>query len=153
MYNRICVAIDGSAAADHALHEALRMCEAERVDILLLTIVDVRVNAAEGVNFETLYEAWRDEAKKALDAAAATARAASIEPETNLVDTDGKAVARTIVEGAERWRADVIVIGTHGRGGFKRLMLGSVADQVIRSSPIPVLVVRGQDHPSSDHGL
>ncbi len=153
MYKRVCVAIDGSSTADHALSEALRMCEGQPVSVLLLSVVDVRVNAAEGVNFESMYKAWRNEAKKALDAAAAAVRASSIEPETNLVDTDGKAVARTVVEEAERWRADVIVIGTHGRGGFKRLMLGGVADQVVRSSAIPVLVVRGSDHPSSAHGL
>jgi nucleotide-binding universal stress UspA family protein len=149
MHPRVCVAIDGSPAADHALHEALRMCEGRTTDILLISVVEVRVNAAEGVNFESIYDSWRDEGKKALDAAAATVRAASIEPELKLVDTDGKPVARTIVEEAERWRADVIVIGTHGRSGFTRLMLGSVADQVIRSSPIPVLVLRGRDHPSS----
>ena len=153
MYTRVCVAIDGSAAADHALAEALRMSEGSTVNILLLSVVDVRVNAAEGVNFESIYQAWRGDGKKALAAASATVRAASIEPEIHLVDTDGNNVAQTIVEEAARWRADVIVIGTHGRGGLKRLMLGSAADQVIRSSPIPVLVVRGQDHPSSDHGL
>jgi nucleotide-binding universal stress UspA family protein len=153
MYTRVCVAIDGSPATDHALAEALRMCEGRRADILLLSVVDVRVNAAEGVNFESIYKAWRDEGEQALDAAAATVRAASIEPELALVDTDGKRVARTIVEEAERWRADVIVIGTHGRSGFAHLLLGSVADQVIRSSPIPVLVVRGRNHPSSGQPL
>ena len=148
MYTRVCVAIDGSQAADHALAEALRMCEGRSADILLLSVVDVRVNAAEGVDFESMYKAWRGDGEKALDAAAVTVRAASIEPELALVDTDGKRVARTIVDEAERWRADVIVIGTHGRSGFAHLLLGSVADQVIRSSPIPVLVVRGRDHQS-----
>lgn len=151
MYSRFCVAVDGSEAADHALSEALRMCEGWSADILLISVVDVRVNAAEGVNFESIYKAWREDGKKALDRAAATVRAASIEPEVKLVDTDRMRVAQTIVEEAARWGAEVIVIGTHGRGGFAHLLLGSVADQVIRSSPIPVLVVRGRDHPSSGH--
>ncbi len=151
MYSRFCVAVDGSDAADRALSEALRMCDGRSADILLISVVDVRVNAAEGVNFESIYKAWREDAKKALDHAAATVRAASIEPEVKLVDTDRMRVAQTIVEEAARWGAEVIVIGTHGRGGFAHLLLGSVADQVIRSSPIPVLVVRGRDHPSSGH--
>ena len=151
MYSRFCVAVDGSDAADRALSEALRMCDGRSADILLISVVDVRVNAAEGVNFESIYKAWREDGKKALDRAAATVRAASIEPEVKLVDTDRMRVAQTIVEEAARWGAEVIVIGTHGRGGFAHLLLGSVADQVIRSSPIPVLVVRGRDHPSSGH--
>jgi nucleotide-binding universal stress UspA family protein len=153
MFTRVCVAVDGSPAADHALHEALRMCQGVSADILLIFVIEVRVIAAEGVNYESIYNSWREEGKKALDAAAATVRAATIETEIKLVDTDGKTVARTIVEEAERWRADVIAIGTHGRSGFTRLMLGSVADQVIRSSPIPVLVVRGRNHPSSGQPL
>jgi nucleotide-binding universal stress UspA family protein len=146
MYRRICVAVDGSAAAGHALHEALRMCEGGSVDLLLISVVEVLMNASEGINVESVYDSWRDSAQSALDAAAATVRSAGIEPELALVDTDGRRVAGTIVDEAQRWRADVIVIGTHGRSGFVRLMLGSVADQVIRSSPVPVLVVRGQEH-------
>ena len=129
------------------------MCEGRSADILLISVVDVRVNAAEGVNFESIYKAWRDEARKALDDGVRIVRTASIEPELALVDTDGKRVARTIVGEAERWHAEVIVIGTHGRGGFAHLLLGGVADQVIRLSPIPVLVVRGRDHSSPVHGL
>jgi nucleotide-binding universal stress UspA family protein len=153
MYHRICVAIDGSSAADDALAEALRMCAGGTADLLLVSVVDVRVIAAEGVNFESVYDAWCEEGRKALDTASAKVRSASIEPEVKLAETDGKTVARTVIEEAERWRAEVIVIGTHGRGGVTRWMLGSVADEVIRASPLPVLVVRGRDDPARAHGL
>jgi nucleotide-binding universal stress UspA family protein len=51
-------------------------------------------------------------------------------------------VARGIIKAAEAWQADAIAIATHGHGGFRRLLLGSVADKVIRASPLPVCVVR-----------
>lgn len=50
-----------------------------------------------------------------------------------------------VVEQAHIWKADLIVIGTHGRRGVRRLLLGSDAEQVLRTSPVPVLLVRGAD--------
>jgi nucleotide-binding universal stress UspA family protein len=48
-----------------------------------------------------------------------------------------------VIEQAKLWNADLIVLGTHGRRGVKRLMLGSDAEQIIRMAPVPVLLVRG----------
>lgn len=48
------------------------------------------------------------------------------------------------MEEAERWGAELIVMGTHGRHGLQHLWLGSVAEGVVRSSPVPVLLVRGR---------
>jgi nucleotide-binding universal stress UspA family protein len=63
--------------------------------------------------------------------------------ETELLETAGQRVADRIVEAAKRWEADLIVMGTHGRHGIQHLVLGSVAEAVIRSAPVPVLLVRG----------
>ncbi len=64
-------------------------------------------------------------------------------PEASLIETAGRRVPGAIVEEARRWGADLIVVGTHGRRGLDRLLLGSVAEGVARMSPVSVLLVRG----------
>jgi nucleotide-binding universal stress UspA family protein len=61
-----------------------------------------------------------------------------------LVEARGRRVADAIVAQAKKWKADVIVIGTHGREGLARVVLGSDAELVVRESPVPVLLVRGR---------
>jgi nucleotide-binding universal stress UspA family protein len=64
--------------------------------------------------------------------------------ETELLETEGKRVASVIDDDAKRWPADLIVIGTHGRSGISRLLLGSVAEGVVRGASVPVLLVRAE---------
>jgi nucleotide-binding universal stress UspA family protein len=75
------------------------------------------------------------------------ARAArrGVQARSALVDNRGFPIADLIVEYAQRWKADVIVLGTHGRRGFSHLLMGSDAESVVRSSTIPVLLVRSAD--------
>lgn len=61
--------------------------------------------------------------------------------ETALLETGGERIASVIYREAQRWQADLIVIGTHGRSGFSRLFLGSVAEGVVRMAMVPVLLV------------
>ena len=68
-------------------------------------------------------------------------RRARLAAETELVENAAGRVADVIVEHAKRWRADLIVMGTHGRRGFNRLLIGSNAELVVRHSPVPVLLV------------
>ena len=76
-------------------------------------------------------------------------RSAGVRPETVLVENVGGRVADEIVWQAKRWKADLIVIGTHGRRGLQRALLGSDAELVARYSPVPVLLVpaRGRGKP------
>ena len=62
--------------------------------------------------------------------------------DTFLSDTYGQRVCEVVAEQAERWKAHLIVIGTHGRRGVRRLLLGSDAEQTVRSAQVPVLLVR-----------
>ena len=57
-----------------------------------------------------------------------------------------KTVQQRVIAEAEMWKADLIVIGTHGRRGVSRLVLGSSAENILRSAPVPVLLVRSSDH-------
>jgi nucleotide-binding universal stress UspA family protein len=68
--------------------------------------------------------------------------AAHIEVEARLVEVIGERVGETVIEDAKSWPADLIVCGTHGRRGVRRLLLGSDAEYIVRLSPVPVLLVR-----------
>ena len=147
MYKRVLVAVDGSATSDLALHEALRLAKEEpQGELRILHAVD-----AVTTNIETPY-AWdehRDALRKTgqavLDAAQARARKAGVEAECRLAEVEkyGERAVDAIVDEAKRWRADLIVIGTHGRRGVSRMLLGSVAEGVVRLAPAPVLLIRG----------
>ena len=90
-------------------------------------------------------KAMREAGQKLLATSAATAREAGIEVETKFVilEVVAQRICDAIIEEAKRWPADLIVIGTHGRHGFSHLLLGSVAEGVIRLATKPVLVIRG----------
>jgi len=79
---------------------------------------------------------------KILDQARTRATAAELPVETVLYDDLGLPVEERIVMAARDWPADLIVMGTHGRRGVTRAMLGSSAEAVLRTSPVPVLLVR-----------
>ena len=82
-----------------------------------------------------------DAATRAVHEAVAMARA-GVKRTTARVASDG-GVGPTIVREAQRWTAGLIVVGTHGRDGIKRLLLGSVAEAVARAAEVPVLLVHG----------
>jgi nucleotide-binding universal stress UspA family protein len=73
-------------------------------------------------------------------------RAAGCKADTKtiVIQTLDQSISDAIDDEASLWRADVIVIGTHGRRGFRRLLLGSVAEELIRITNKPVLLIRGE---------
>ena len=90
-------------------------------------------------------KAMREAGQKVLATCAATAHQAGVEVDTKFIVLEvlTRHICDAIIEEAKRWPADLIVIGTHGRHGFNRLFLGSVAEGVIRLAVKPVLVIRG----------
>jgi nucleotide-binding universal stress UspA family protein len=92
----------------------------------------------------------RERGEQILKDAAGIARQQGVELETKLVETPGGSVGAMIVEHAENWPADLIVLGTHGRRGIRRLVMGSDAEYVVRTTPVPVLLVRGTKVPPQD---
>jgi len=64
--------------------------------------------------------------------------------ESEVIQSSGERVARIVVEQAALWKADLIVLGTHGRRGVDRVLMGSDAELVARTSPVPVLLVRAK---------
>jgi nucleotide-binding universal stress UspA family protein len=95
-----------------------------------------------GMNIEPLIESQKSGGRRILDRAAKLVAARGMRPETELAENVADRVADLLVSRARRWRADLIVMGTHGRRGVNRLVLGSDAELVVRNSPVPVLLVR-----------
>ncbi|HUL64924.1 MAG TPA: universal stress protein [Burkholderiaceae bacterium] len=146
MYERILVPVDGSATSDLGLAEACKLAKLTGARLLLLHAVDLAavMVAPEAAAFSgKLFDTMREAGEEVLAKAKATTQRADLAAETVLLDTTSGRVSDLVVEQAKKWRADLIVIGTHGRRGVGRLVLGSDAEQIVRMAPVPVLLVRG----------
>jgi nucleotide-binding universal stress UspA family protein len=145
MYQRILVPVDGSHTSTLGLQEAIRIAIDQRARLKLISVIDGFIIAQ---NFEGLIiaddmiDALRESGKKAINNALALVKKYDLKAEATTFETVGDRVAEVIVREAKKWKADLIVMGTHGRRGFNRLVLGSDAEGVLRHSPVPVLMVR-----------
>jgi len=147
MYKRILVPLDGSSTSKLGLQEALRFAKGQKASLCLLHVVDELfiTQAGEGmVIADQIFERLRASGRKILAAGLAVARTRRVRARTVLVETMAGSVADVIVRQARTWKADLIVIGTHGRRGVRRVVMGSDAEQVLRNAPVPVLMVRGK---------
>ena len=145
VYKRIMVPVDGSATSTAGLNEALRLARNQGAKLRLIHIVDEMMvfgTSEAGLNIEPVLESMKRTGKRVLDRAAKLAAARGVRAETELWENATGRVAEVLVARAKRWRADLIVMGTHGRRGVNRLVLGSDAELVVRNSPVPVLLVR-----------
>jgi len=142
LFKKILVPVDGSCTSDKALGQALALARESQARVRLLHALDelAYVSAYE-FSGELMTQA-RANAEKMLQKAAGSARAQNVEVDTHLVDNPGQRLGETVADEAVNWGADLIVLGTHGRRGVGRVLLGSGAEQVIRLAPVPVLVVR-----------
>ena len=145
VYKKILVPVDGSPTSIAGLNEALRLARNQKARVRLIYVVDERMifsTAEAGLNIEPVIESLKRGGKRILDGATKVASARGVRAETELVENATSRVADVLIGRARRWRADLIVMGTHGRRGVNRLMLGSDAELVVRNSPVPVLLVR-----------
>lgn len=146
MYRRILVPVDGSATAARGLREALRLAKDQHALIRLVHVVDETMilgTAEAGVDMGPLLAGLAKNGRALLQRARRKAEKSGFRVETALYESVGAAAADAILRDAKKWRADIIVAGTHGRRGVRRLVLGSDAEQIVRLSPVPVLLVRG----------
>ncbi|CAN7520753.1 putative universal stress protein [compost metagenome] len=147
-YSKIVVAVDGSSTADLALGEAIRVAAPGGATVLALYVVDTGTPMFDAGYYDPsqLQKAFEESGQRALQAASQRLAAAGVAHETRLV-TEAPVpgdMGASINEAARQWGADLLVIGTHGRRGVRRLVLGSVAEAVMRQSTMPVLLVRGE---------
>jgi nucleotide-binding universal stress UspA family protein len=147
MFRRILVPVDGSPASALGLKTAVRLAKDQRARLRLVHVVDeaTAVGSTEaGIDVEAIIEALAKTGRAVLERARRAAAKAGVAPQTTIYESVAGTAADTILADARKWRADLIVMGTHGRRGIRRLVLGSDAEQVVRASTVPVLLVRGR---------
>jgi len=153
MYQRILVPVDGSDTSKRGLQEAIRLSKALGGHLRLVHIVDdspLALNPEAGVAAAPLVQDFAEGGKEILEEARKLASVAGVNTEVSLHENFSGRVADLIVDEAKKWRAELIVMGTHGYGGLKHAVLGSAAEAVLHASDVPVLLVRalGRKHKS-----
>lgn len=143
---RILHPTDFSRASGAAFARAVAMAKDERAELLLVHVLAPPVPiAGEGYISPKIYDdleaSARQYGQKRLAALQAKARKVGVKATTLLLDG---VAHEQIARAAKRKKADVIVIGTHGRTGLAKFFLGSVASRVVAAAPCPVLTVRGR---------
>lgn len=147
MYKSILVAIDGSQTSELALNEAIQFARAAGSRLRIVNVVDeVNLNWSEFPNTAELWDVLVASGRALLGKAASTAAEAGVEADTRLIELDrlGDRIPEALAREADAWPADLIVVGTHGRRGLSHLLLGSVAEGIVRVASKPVLLVRGK---------
>lgn len=135
MYSRILVPTDGSAVADRGLREAIALARTLQAQLVVLHVID------DFPVTGTLIDAGHE----ILDKAAEQASESGVACKTVLHEQDTSRTADAILDRAAREQCNLIVMGTHGRKGFSRVVLGSDCERVLRRSPVPVMLVREPD--------
>ena len=148
MYKRIAVAVDGSETSTMALNEAVKLGKVMNATLLLLYVCEEMpiVWNGDGMTpfpMEELTKAFIDAGKKLLLQDKDSVAESGLEVETRLVENYNGRIGTVISQEAEKWLADLLVVGTHGRKGINHLLMGSVAEAVMRTANMPVLLVRG----------
>ena len=146
-YKRILVAVDGSAASNKGLREAIRLAKAEGARLCIVHVVDefpafAAMDGMAAASTGDLVPWLREGGKRVLARAQAVAEKQGVRSKAVLREMIGGPAADKVVREARKQRADLIVLGTHGRRGMRRLVLGSDAEQVVRTASVPVLLVR-----------
>lgn len=147
MYQRIFVPIDDSDTAHAALTEAIRLAVDQHAVIRLSHVVDLAQFAWGGAALIDTSELQQDLLRIGNAVVAGFAQRVSeagVAYDCEVHQTFGERIARVIVEDAKAWQADLIVMGTHGRRGFDHLLMGSVAEGVMRMTPTPLLMIRAE---------
>jgi nucleotide-binding universal stress UspA family protein len=147
MYQKILVPIDGSDTAKLGLDEAVRLANDQNASLRLIHVVNEAMifSSYEGDLYTgELLDALRASGRVILATGEAQVRGQGLAVETALLEAQGGQAGEVIVRDAKEWRADLIVLGTHGRRGIRRLVLGSDAEHVVRLTPAPVLLIRSQ---------
>jgi nucleotide-binding universal stress UspA family protein len=156
MYQRILVPIDGSAIAAAGLDEAIGLAKLTGATICLVHVVEITLHVTGfepyGVFANDALPAMEKAGSRILEQARDRVTASGVAVETQLLTSLTSRVCELVVAQAKSCRADLVVIGTHGRRGMDRFMLGSDAEQILRLAPVPVLLVRQVERGSESSG-
>jgi nucleotide-binding universal stress UspA family protein len=140
MYDTILLPTDGSAPSDAARRHAIGLASAYDATLHAIYVIDDQALRAARIDTDVVLAGFEEEGSRLVGDVAAAASEADVACETAVLH--GRA-HEEIVEYATDNGVDLVVMGTHGRHGVQRFLLGSVTERVVRISPIPVLTVRG----------
>ena len=147
MYTNILVAIDGSDTAEQALTQAIDLAKAlgSRIRLVHVATESDSIPAdLPGVDIQAILQHVHDSGAAILARARDRVSTAGVAVETRLVEAWSGQPGEEVIQQARQWPADLIVCGTHGRRGLRRILMGSDAEFVLRHTPVPVLLVRAQ---------
>jgi|ERR1017187_4321499 nucleotide-binding universal stress UspA family protein len=145
MFKRILVPVDGSSTSMQAVDKAIAIAKAFGADVTVVCVIDPYPFTGVGEDFgygqAEYLSAAMAEAHRSIHDAETAFKAAGIPTEARIVEN--RAPHDGVLETATDMGADLIVMGSHGRRGLQRFLLGSVAQRVLSHVDVPVLVVRG----------
>jgi nucleotide-binding universal stress UspA family protein len=151
MYSRILVATDGSETSQLAIEQAARLAKDQHAQLRIVHVIEQSrlAFAAAGpvaVDLEGILQALRKSGHEALERGRAIAQQQGVQADAAIIGDDAvdDRVAVVLADEARRWKADLIVLGTHGRRGINHLLMGSVAEAVARIAPVHVLLIRAR---------
>ena len=145
MFKRILVPVDGSATSNKALVTALQMAREAGGCVRLLHSVD-EFTALTGFEYTgEVMKIVRENSTRVLADGMAIAQAAGVPADQQLIDQPDARLGQTVSDAARAWEADLVVVGTHGRRGLGRVLMGSGAEQITREASVPVLVIRSDE--------
>ena len=151
LYDRILVPTDGSPEGEQAIAHAVDLAEANGAMVSGLYVINTA--SYNGLPMETSWEGvttlLNTDAKEAVETVEELCTERDVPVETEIAEGSP---STEIVRAAESQGCDLIVMGTHGRGGIDRLLLGSVAEKVVRAAHIPVMTVRVGEEPAAVTG-
>ncbi len=144
MFKKILVPLDGSDTSQAALHTAIGMAQAFGSSLVLVSVYDPFPFIVAGPDYgyaQVQYvDAVKAESEATVLAGRQLAEAAGLQVATQVIDAPK--TWRAILDAAAATQAGLIVMGSHGRSGLDKLVMGSVAHSVLQHAPLPVLVVR-----------
>lgn len=147
MYKRILVPVDGSETSNKALVAALQLAREVGGRVRLVHVFDELAYLTGYEYSGEILDRARAYAGKTLDDALAIAKASGVPADCKLLQEPGRRLGEVVADEVRAFEADLVVVGTHGRHGVGRVLMGSGAEQVIRLAPVPVLAVRDAQPP------
>jgi len=143
MYKNILCPVDGSATSNYGLREAIQLAKVHGAKLRLFHVIDtyvpiIYVDSLPNIN---VLDILQRNAETVIETAGNQAKKAGVMADTKIAETLGGNPAEEIVKEAGEWPADIIVMGTHGLRGLNRLVMGSDAENIVRTSPVPVMLL------------
>jgi nucleotide-binding universal stress UspA family protein len=149
VFKKILVPVDGSATSEAGLKTAIGMARDSGGSLVVLHVIDehVLIQTADyigGNYYEDTIGAMRDAGRKVLTKASGLVEKAGVPYKSVMVETLEGGVADLVLAQCRKVKAHAIVMGTHGRRGLSRMVLGSDAEGVVRGASVPVILVKAK---------